>query len=79
MSYELDNCPTCAGVGKVYCQINEDHRMELGCPDCGGSGWRKDAMYRLLTGDSEKAEQCNRASVGLIRITHGGTWKHTLE
>ena len=46
-------CPECNGLGRRFFQIADDKRVELACPQCGGSGCHADALYREMSGEAD--------------------------
>lgn len=45
-------CPKCRGAGFSFKQVTVDTRLQVRCPDCGGSGRFTDALASKLSGET---------------------------
>lgn len=53
----MDNAPTCVicgGLGFIFEQVNANHRKQLDCPACAGSGRHDVCLARTLSGEAKE-------------------------
>lgn len=43
-------CPKCNGTGRSFKRVDDDHRQEVVCETCGGTGSIVDALAATLSG-----------------------------
>lgn len=70
-----DKCPECLGAGFLFRIIDADHRAQIHCPFCEGTGKASVAMVLVLTlSPAERKRRAEEKSAAEAKIAERFKW-----